>query len=367
MPRPTRVLLLISSLHRGGAERQLFELATRMDPVRYEASVALCDPHDEFGLTLPSERVHSFDSPHGATVLTLGRVVSLVRRTRPDIVHGFGGMMNLYPRLAAAITRGVRAISSVRNGLPLTRDLAWDRLTWRLAKRYVANSEGIREVLVTRAKVPREHIEVIVNGVDTDRFAPAVAPPREGLTLALPARRTREKNHLGVIAALARLSAQNALPPGLRVRVVGREAEAAYEREIRAAIVAAGLGAVVSLEPVTDAMTALYHASDAVLLPSLFEGMPNVVLEAMASGLPALVSDAANLDHIVTDGVDGIALGSTRPEAIAEGILRLSRMPPAARAAMGARARETTLARFSLDRMVGATCALYDRLMADGP
>lgn len=100
MARPTRVLLLISSLHRGGAERQLVELATRMDPSRYEAMVALCDPHDEFGLTLPPERVFSLASPDGATLLTLARIVRLIRRVEPDIVHGFGGMMNLYPRVA---------------------------------------------------------------------------------------------------------------------------------------------------------------------------------------------------------------------------------------------------------------------------
>src|SRR5205807_1750329 len=92
------------------------------------------------------------------------------------------------------------------------------------------------------------------------------------------------------------------------------------------------------LGPVTE-MTSLYHAADAVLLPSLYEGMPNAVIEAHACALPAVVSRAANADGLVLDGETGFVVPTADSEALAVALDRLCALDAGARAAMGARGR----------------------------
>ena len=99
-------------------------------------------------------------------------------------------------------------------------------------------------------------------------------------------------------------------------------------------------------------------------MPSHYEGIPNVVLEALASGIPAIVSPAANLDAIVHDGVEGITCTSGSAHDVEDGLRRFFRLTEAARRAMGERGRAVAEARFSIPRMVERTCAVYDRVMA---
>lgn len=363
-----RVLYLISSLHRGGAERQLAALVSGLDRGRWEAHVALCDATNEFG-PLPAT-LHDLRSAGGATPLTLARVTALVRALRPAVVHGFGGLVNIHGRLAARST-GARAVSSVRNGRPPARDMVHERLTWRLSAATLANSVGIRDVLVREAGIPAERVEVIENGVDLGAFAPLDAGARreararwgmEGTTLVMPARVTEEKNHRGVIEALATLRARG-VAGGVRVLFAGRAPDAGLKRSLDARARSAGLGEVVRFVGVVDDAASLLAASDGVLLPSRFEGMPNVVLEAMATGVPALVSPAANLDALVGDEQEGVVFHGTSPGALVEGLARFARMGDEGRRALGRRGRARAEARFGLETMVARTEAVYARVL----
>jgi len=370
-----KVLLAISSLHRGGAERQLVELVARLDRARYEPLLALCDPTDEFGVALAPDRVFDLRSAGGSTPLTLARLARILLRERPAVTHTFGGMLNLYGRLAVRMTGVGRHLSAVRAGIPYPRDLRNEALTWRLTDAIVANSVGTREVLVERARIPRERIDVIENGVDHARFAPLDGEARvaarerlgmRGVTVVLPARLSAEKNQLGAVRAVGLLKRSGRLPEGLSLWLVGRVDPGPLADQLHTAVREAGAGDAVRLFGATDAMPEVLAAADAALLPSHFEGMPNVVLEALACGTPAAVSPPANRDAIVRDGENGVVLAGTEPEAIAAGLARLAGAGEGARRAMGARGRAKVLESFTLERMVARTCAVYDALAARG-
>jgi glycosyltransferase involved in cell wall biosynthesis len=111
-------------------------------------------------------------------------------------------------------------------------------------------------------------------------------------------------------------------------------------------------------------MVSLYHAADALVLPSLYEGLPNAVLESHASGLPAVVSHAANVDRLVLDGESGFEVPTFDHEALSEALARLFVLPAAERRAMGARGRAHIVANFSVDRVLAETVRLYDGLLA---
>lgn len=371
MASAERVLFLVSSLHRGGAERQLAALVSRLDGSRWQAHVALCDATNEFG-PLPVV-LHDLRSADGATVVTLAKITGLVRTLRPAIVHGFGGILNVYGRLAARAT-GARAISSVRNGRPPWRDLVHERMTWRLSAATIANSRGIRDVLVERAEIPKERIEVIENGVDLEVFKPVDARVREelrahwqmqGTTLVMPARVTEEKNHDAVISALGALRTRGGPGSDLSVIFAGRRADEALARRLDAKVRSLGLGSRVRFVGVVRDVGEVVAASDGVLLASEYEGMPNAVLEAMASGVASVVSPAANLDSLVTDETDGVVLEGTSTGAIVEGLWRFAASESEKKKLWGKRARAKAEERYGLERMVSRTEEVYARVLGE--
>jgi glycosyltransferase involved in cell wall biosynthesis len=367
-----RVLLAISSLHRGGAERQFVELVRGLDRARWTPCVALCDTTDEYGLALDARAVIDLRSAGGSTVLTGLRLAAAIRRERPAVVHTFGGLLNIYGRLAVRATGVGRMVSAVREGVPNPRDTRLERVTASLTDALVVNSVGTRDELVRRARIDAARIDVVPNGVDTARFAPlaggARAEAREalamhGVTLVVLARMSAEKNHVAIARALGRLRREGALGP-LRVVFAGRVASPALDAALRAAIDEEGVGDVIAFAGAVDAPERMLAAADGVLQASLYEGMSNVVLVALACGAPVIVSPPADRDGVVRDGVEGLRLAGTAPDAIADGLRRFLALSEPAREALREGARARARADFSLAAMVARTCAVWERVLA---
>jgi glycosyltransferase involved in cell wall biosynthesis len=118
------------------------------------------------------------------------------------------------------------------------------------------------------------------------------------------------------------------------------------------------------LEPIKE-MRRLYHAADVLVMTSLFEGMPNAVLEAHACALPAVVSHAANRDQIVIDGASGFEVPTLDHRGLADALAKIIGVSDADRRAMGARGRLHVADRFHPDRVLAETVELYDRLIAE--
>jgi glycosyltransferase involved in cell wall biosynthesis len=125
-----------------------------------------------------------------------------------------------------------------------------------------------------------------------------------------------------------------------------------------------GLTDVVRFLGTVTEMLSLYHAADALVMPSLFEGLPNAVLEAHACGLPAVVSHAANIDRIVLDGESGFEAPTFDHDALAQALARMLAKSADERRAMGERGRANVAATFSVDRVLEETVRLYDGLLA---
>jgi glycosyltransferase involved in cell wall biosynthesis len=114
-------------------------------------------------------------------------------------------------------------------------------------------------------------------------------------------------------------------------------------------------------------MRSLYWAADLMVLFSLWEGLPNVALEAAACGTPSLLSHAANLDGIVEPGVTGWEVKTGIPSALAAGLATALATPRSERLAMGRRGRDRVVTMFSPDRVLAETLAVYDSLLETKP
>lgn len=364
-----RVTYFINSFEQGGAERQLWELVRGLDRTRFTPSLIVCSekgerPTDLEEVPTISLRAPGFPSPWG-----LARLVDAMRAQRPDLVHTVKGHENAFGRWAARRAGVQRVVSAVRcPSLPWTERVT-EAATWSDADRVVVNSVGIQSAMVRDLGVSADSMTVIENGVDSMRFRPRSSAERAALraerglsrgpVVLVSGRVSPEKSQLEIIDALGALRRDGTLPAGTTVLFAGRDSLLLYGRRVRARARALGLLEHTRFLGVVRDIDALLAAADVLLLPSRYEGLPNAVVEAMATGVAAVVSDAANADALVTDGVEGFVTGAHTPEAIATGLRRALACDAETLAAMGARGRAHVERRFAMRRMVERTEALY--------
>ena len=374
-PDPHKVLLFIPHLQQGGAERQILELMRRL-PSRFDP--ILC---------LYGESRHHYDDYLGRAPRSLGvaemgprglrRLVRLLRDEAPAILHSYRDKANFWARLATLWARVPVVLTSVRNRKQGFWGTLAEYFLQRISSRVLTNSVGVQQELVEWAGVPADRIQILHNFLDLEQFRPAAddderaaARARFGfrpheLVLLMPGRLARQKHQLGLAAALRILKKRGALPPHVRVVLAGRRRDKWYSRLVPLAMRWAGVGAHVTyLEPVKD-MRPLYHASDAVVMPSLWEGMSNAVLESQACGVPAVVSHAANLDGIVLHDESGFEVPTSDRHRLADALQLMINTSPERRRIMGERGRAHVATRFHPDRILEELVALYDGLLAE--
>jgi glycosyltransferase involved in cell wall biosynthesis len=377
-PIPSRrhkVLLFIPNLQQGGAERQILELMTRLPP-RFEPTLCLYEDVVHYRDYLPPGEPRHVLGERRMGRRGLRKLVEVLKLERPDILHSYRDKANFWARLATRQAAVPVVVTAVRSRAMHIFHLATEWWLSRRSDRVIANSEGVRRELVGLAGVAPEKVQLLHNFIDLERFRPPdederhAARARWGLTdgtlaLLLPGRIGLQKHQLGLAVALARLKRAGRLPGHVRVLLAGRNRDRVYSAVLPRALAWLGLTDVVRvLGPVTD-MLSLYHASDALVMPSLYEGLPNAVLEAHACGLPAVVSHAANIDGIVLDGESGLEVPTFDHDALADALARLCATTPDERRALGARGRAHVAATFGVDRILEETVRLYDGLLAE--
>lgn len=372
---PHKVMLLIPNLQQGGAERQILELARKL-PARFAPVLCLWNDEVHYRSLLPAGQPRHVLGVRRLGRKGLRRLEEILHEEKPSILHSYRDKANFLARLALRRSPVPIVLTSVRNRAINLLYLLTEWYLSRRSDRVLVNSEGVRHELRRWARIPNSKIQVIHNFLDLERFHPPSAEERaaararynlanDELALLLPGRVSLQKNHMGLVRALAWLKRRGRLPGKVRVLLAGRERDRLYAAWTWRLAALLGVDRhLVRLGTVTD-MPTLYHAADAVLLPSLWEGLPNAVLEGHASALPALVSHAANIDRIVLDGESGFEVPTLGMRPLAEALGRLIETPADRLRAMGQRGRAHVAASFGPDRILAETVALYDALLAE--
>ena len=355
--------LCITDLEPGGAERCLTELAVRADRRRFEPVVYCLAPRPGPGrdecvrrLEAASVPVH-FLGARGFWHLprTLWRLRRLLARQRPSVVQTFLFHANILGPLAAgaagrpSVVSGIRVAESTRRWRQ-----RWERWTGRFVDRHVCVSQGVARFAQQQMGLPAEKLVVIPNGVDLQKF-----PARPAADLASFGVRPGQR----LITYVGRLDAQKGVDWLLRAAVQFL----AQVPQCDLAIVGTGpeaqrLQQQVAANRLTDRVHFLGWRSDVaeilaasvlLVLPSRWEGMPNVVLEAMASGLPVVATSVEGVEDLLgaSAGEQTVAFGET--EMLVCKLLAL--LNDAAHAAeLGHANRRLVEEFFTLERMVSA-------------
>jgi glycosyltransferase involved in cell wall biosynthesis len=376
MARPHKVLFVIPNLQQGGAERQILQLANRL-PERFQPALCLFDDNVHYKEELA--RLPTAPRVVGASRMgpaAYRRLVAIIREEKPDIVQTYRDIANFWGRLAALKAGVPVVVTSVRNRALNLINVLTERWLARRTARVLTNSEGVRRELTRLARVPDSKIQVVHNFIDVERFVPPSAAEREqararwGVAedetiLLVPGRIATQKHQLGLLFALNLLRRRGGLPPRARVLLAGRENSRLYPALVNRSLRWLGLtDRVTYLGRVTD-MISLYAAADILVLPSLFEGLPNAVLEGAACGLPAVVSHAANVDRLVVDGETGFEVPTFNRGALADALGRCLALAPEERRRIGAAGRAHIVAHFGPDRIRDEMTALYDSLLRE--
>jgi glycosyltransferase involved in cell wall biosynthesis len=224
----------------------------------------------------------------------------------------------------------------------------------RMATHVLVNSEAIAERLAASHAARAGRLSVIRNGVDLSRFAPSqIATSHSGgLLVGVLANLRPEKGLHQLVDAAALVLAE---APGTLFSVWGEgPLRAELERKIRAL----GLTASIRLHGSTSEPENALRQCDIFVLPSLSEACSNVVLEAMATGLPVVATRVGGTPALIEAGRSGLLVSAGDPSALAQAILKLVRGRPLA-ARLGAEARTHALAEFTMERMLERVEALY--------
>ncbi|GAA0374332.1 glycosyltransferase [Microbispora corallina] len=364
-----RVALLNGQLGLGGAERQLTLLAQELQERGVEVSVLLLvrgGPH-EAALRAAGIPVHHLgfigwrSDPLAPVrnVRAFARMVRLLRRIKPDVLHAF--LMESYLLgTPAARLAGVPVVVSGRRGVSNFKKRKWafrlGTMVTHLADQVVANAVAVARDARTVERIPAQKISMIYNGLPRSAFDP-VDPERVDTRLPVVvcvAGLRPEKGHRHLIEAAAIL-AREGRPCTFALVGDGTERDDLQRRTRALGVDVRFLGARMDVRP-------LLAGADVVVLPSTSEGLSNAIMEAMAAARPIVATAVDGNPELLEDR--GVLVPPADPLALSKGILRvLDDQEFAQRIATAARAWARK--NLDLDTMVDEHVALYHRLLKE--
>lgn len=356
-PQNTRVGFVIGQLSVGGAEGQLCELLRHLAPRFVPSVFCLADQPGQVADDLRRLNVEVCTvGSHGLQrAVRLGR---MLRERHVDLVHSWLFIANGYAAAATALGCMRPLITSARNCKVQGRaSQLVNGVAFRCSRAIVVNSRDVEEYIVDRYAAPRARVRVIANGIDTQRFHPPASPASNGngkLIVGI-GRLVQQKNHaLFLRAAAAVVGAQ----PDAHFMIVG---DGPLRPELEKQAAALGLGNRLTFAGERRDTDEILRQAALFWLTSRWEGMPNTVLEALASGVPAIATDVGGVREVIRDGIDGFIVASDDQAAFVSRTLALLGDPAARQqVAVNARARAED---FSPKRMAESFERLYDQIL----
>ena len=367
-----RVFHLIKSLGRGGAEVLLAEGLAVADRDRFAYGYGYFLPWKD--TVVPALEAHGadvvcFDAKDNARILLAARRVAKHLRTwGADVVHAHLPVAGAVARLAGWLA-GVPVVYTEHNLMeryhPLTRRL--NLATWNLQAQALAVSADVEDS-IRRYAGDRVPVRTVLNGVNTRTYDPA---HHDGAAVRAEWGIPADAPLVGTVAVFR---TQKRLDHWLEVARRVREAvpevhfllvgDGPLRAEVEAGIRERGLESVVHLAGLQEETRPYFAAFDAYLMTSQFEGLPIALLEAMAMGVPPVVTAVGGMPELVTDGLNGHLRPFAATDDLAESTARLLR-DEVHHEALGAAARQTVVAGFSMERMQGELEAIYERVIAE--
>lgn len=376
--------LVLHVMHRfdtGGLENGVANLINHMPASAYRHAVLALTEVTQFRQRIERSDVEfiSLCKPPGHGIWQYPKLYRLFRRLRPDIVHSRN--LAALEVQAPAWAAGVPVRIHSEHGRDMA-DLDGNNLTYQCVRRsykpfvnhYMALSADLKRYLIDKVHVPQNAITQACNGVDTERFFPApegLSPiaacpfdPARHWLVGTVGRMQTVKDQLTLAHAFVQALV---LAPELRTRLrLVLAGDGPLRARVQAVLEAAGVAQLAWLPGERSDVPDIMRGLHTFALPSLSEGISNVILEAMASALPVVATDVGGNSELVVQGQTGHLVPAADPHAMALRLMQLAVNPQRARA-MGQSGRQRALASFSMQTMATTYQSVYDQQLGRAP
>jgi len=371
--RPHVLFLIDHLMALGGGETNLLKVVQLMPPELVRCSIATFRIKPEIRQSIsvpvyvfPWKRFFHLDAWKAALALR-----KLIRTEKVDIVQTYFETSNLWGGLVAKLS-GALLLSS-RRDMGILRKAKYApayRIVNRVSDRVLAVSEEVKKFCVDEDHIDPQKISVVYNGVDFKQIAaedpqekPFATTDWAGAShIVTCVANIRRVKGIDVLIRTAHRVCRE-LPNAVFV-IAGSLYERDYAEEMQSMIRSLGLEKNVKLLGFIGDPVPLLKMSDAFCLLSRSEGFCNALLEAMACGVPSVVTRVGGNPEAISDGENGFLVPVEDDAAAAEKLLALLRDPEQG-ARIGERGRESVQTRFSADVMIQKLVGVYRELLAE--
>lgn len=369
------VLHVMYRFDTGGLENGIVNLINHMPAHAYRHAVLALTEVTDFRQRIQRSDVEfiALRKPPGHGVWQYPKLFTLFRQLRPAIVHSRN--LAALEVQAPAWAAGVPVRIHGEHGRDIG-DLDGSNVTYQYVRRfykpfvhhYVALSHDLADYLAHKVRIGPEAITQVYNGVDTERFQPAPDgplplagcpfDPAQHWLVGTVGRMQAVKDQLMLAHAFVQaLALAPELKPRMRLVMVG---EGPLRTQAQTVLEAAGVSHLAWLPGERSDVPDIMRGLHAFALPSLAEGISNTILEAMASGLPVVVTAVGGNADLVVQGHTGHMVPPADPQAMAHQLVALAANPEQART-MGQAGRQRVLTHFSMQAMVDTYQRMYDQ------
>lgn len=363
----------------GGLENGVVNLINHMPVEAYRHAIIALTEVTDFRQRIQRDDVQfiALHKPPGHLFRLYPRLFRIFRELKPAIVHSrnLAALEVTLPAWAAGVPVRIhgehgRDVGDLDGS---NRKYQWVRRLYNpFVSHFIALSQDLAGYLTERVGIPARKVTQIYNGVDAERFHPAVSPapisgcpfrsPEHWLVGTVGRMQTVKDQTLLVRAFIRALELDPSLKMRLRLVMVGN---GPLRAEAQSLLDTAGIADLAWLPGERHDVPDVLRGLDCFVLPSLAEGISNTILEAMASGLPVIATRVGGNPELVIEGGTGVLVPASDPAAMAQAIVSAATRPEEVRLA-GKAGRAEVERHYSMKAMEQAYRNLYDRLLC-GP
>jgi len=370
------VVHLIYRLDFGGLETLVVECVNRMPADKYRHAIVCLTDYTDFAnkITKPGVEIYALHKPPGLGLGTHLAIWKLLRRLQPTVLHTYN--LSTIEYTPAAMLAGVPVRVHAEHGREATDPDGKNRKHNMLRRMmipfvdvFVPVSGDLQRWLTREIGVPDKKNVLVNNGVDTARFAPKVSDvsspthpfSKDSFVIGTVGRIQEVKNQRALVEAFMHLL--DLLPSErhrLRLAIVG---DGPLLPALRQQVKDAGIADLVWLPGARTDIPEIMRGFSVFALPSIAEGTPVTILEAMSIGLPIVATRVGGIPEVVVDGSVGALVPPRDPTALAAALATYANQPGLV-VHHGAAGRKRVEQEYSLASMLAGYTQLYDRLCA---
>jgi glycosyltransferase involved in cell wall biosynthesis len=309
---PIRLTILLQDLEFGGTQRYAIHLLKHINRELFVPELWVLRGGSDMLAAAQATGVNIVYLSHSSWVGpdALANLAWKLCRDRTQILYTLTVVPNIWGRIFGRMARAPVIVSGYRSLFPNQHE----RWLWPLSDRIICNAHALKEIMVQRYRVAPDRIAVVPNAVDTDHFRPDAKPDIAHPTVLSVGRLVEDKDPLNLLEGF-RLAAERI--PQAQFAIMGN---GPLKSEVQARIQEHSLESRIRLLPgVPDVRLAMRSAA-VFVLASVREASPNVIIEAMAMGLPVVATRVGGMPELVVDGKTGILVEPGDAEGLADAV-----------------------------------------------